>query len=422
MKIAFLSTRIHGLDGVSLEIRKWASILVELGHELYYCAGELGDQPNALLIPEMHFTHPLVEQVQQLAFGQVERDAQLNDLIQQLVQRLSAQIGFFLSENRIDVIIPENILTIPMNIPLGIALSNLIREGNIPTVAHHHDFYWERERFSQNCIPDLLDRYFPPDLPSMHHVVINSLAQEQLQKKKGVRAEIIPNVFDFTHPVSVPSISTSDLRRELGIQPGEIMVLQPTRIIPRKGIELAIDLVAALRQPAKRAALGGRDTKLVISHPSGDEGGEYLAMLLQKAKELDIALILADQLLAPAGRDASLTLWDAYRCADLVTYPSSMEGFGNALLEALYFRKPVVINRYPVYERDIQPLGLDLIEMSGSVNAEVVEQVIAVLNDTQRREKMGDLNFSIAKEHFSYEAIEPKLDKMMGLFALHREK
>ena len=38
------------------------------------------------------------------------------------------------------------------------------------------------------------------------------------------------------------------------------------------------------------------------------------------------------------------TLFDIYPHADLVTYPSYYEGFGNAFLEAVYFRKPVVVN------------------------------------------------------------------------------
>ncbi len=414
MRVAFLSTRIHGLDGVSLEIHKWASILADSGHELFYAAGELGDQRNAMLIPEMHFTHPHIEHIQQMAFGQVEKNAQLDDLIRQSVKRLVTHIRYFLETNHIDVVIAENILTIPMNIPLGIALTQLIKEKNLLTVVHHHDFYWERERFNRNCIPDMLENCFPPDVPSIRHVVINSLAQEQLRKKKGIQAAIIPNVFDFAHPVAAPTHDTENLRRTLGIQRDEIMVLQPTRVIPRKGIELAIDLVAAMRQPQARAALGGRDSKLVISHPSGDEGDAYLTALLRKAEQLQVEVILADRLLTAAGQGADM-LWDTYRCADLVTYPSLIEGFGNALLEALYFRKPVVINRYPVYEADIRPLELDLIEMKGAVTGDVLEEVITVLNDAQRRTQMVEKNFSIAAANFSYQAIRPKLDKMMRL-------
>ena len=38
-------------------------------------------------------------------------------------------------------IIAQNALTIPMNLPLGIALVETVQEMQIGCVAHHHDFY-----------------------------------------------------------------------------------------------------------------------------------------------------------------------------------------------------------------------------------------------------------------------------------------
>ena len=59
MRIGFLSTRLAGTDGVSLETRKWAEVARRLGHEVYYCAGLLDDDlPNPTLIPELHFRDP----------------------------------------------------------------------------------------------------------------------------------------------------------------------------------------------------------------------------------------------------------------------------------------------------------------------------------------------------------------------------
>jgi hypothetical protein len=47
----------------------------------------------------------------------------------------------------------------------------------------------------------------------------------------------------------------------------------------------------------------------------------------------------------------------SYAHADFVTFPSLYEGFGNALVEAMYFRMPTLVNRYSVYVSDIAPLG-----------------------------------------------------------------
>jgi len=35
-----------------------------------------------------------------------------------------------------------------MHIPLGLALTEFLAETSLPCIAHHHDFYWERERFA----------------------------------------------------------------------------------------------------------------------------------------------------------------------------------------------------------------------------------------------------------------------------------
>ena len=414
MRIAFLSTRISGSDGVSLEVEKWASILGGSGYEIFYCAGELADQPNQVLIPEMHFTHPAIQQVQDLAFGINDSGPAIIACIEDIANLLRKKVEQFLDDKHIDLIIAENILTIPMNIPLGVAVTQIIKERNLPALAHHHDFYWERERFLKCNVPGILEEFFPPSLPTLAHIVISSLAREMLEKRKGIEAEIIPNIFNFRENSMASKYSVHEIRSMLGIRSDEIMVLQPTRIIPRKGIEHAIDLVAELRKPSCLEKLSGRPSKLVISHPSGDEGDEYLTMLTRKAQDLGVPMVLADQVFRKDSTTSMEYLWDIYRSADLVTYPSSVEGFGNALLEAIYFHKPIVINRYPVYDADIRPLGFELFEMAGDVTENLVESVIAVLNDPERIKEISENNFQIAKNHFSYEVVKPKLDKMIG--------
>lgn len=44
-RIAFVSPRISGTDGVSLEIGKWAEVLERMGHECFYIAGLCDDRP-----------------------------------------------------------------------------------------------------------------------------------------------------------------------------------------------------------------------------------------------------------------------------------------------------------------------------------------------------------------------------------------
>jgi len=42
----FISTRLAGLDGVSLETQKWADVMRTKGSRVYYMAGELDTDPS----------------------------------------------------------------------------------------------------------------------------------------------------------------------------------------------------------------------------------------------------------------------------------------------------------------------------------------------------------------------------------------
>ncbi|MGC8782050.1 MAG: glycosyltransferase family 4 protein [Anaerolineae bacterium] len=425
MRIGFLSTRIAGADGVSLEIAKLATICRRLGHAVCYCAGELEPwlEPDGMLVPEMHFMHPEARRIHDHSFGAAAEGgggagpAPLRERIAAMAADLRAAIGRFVADFGVDLLFVQNALAIPMHIPLGVALTDFIAATGIPTLAHNHDLPWERERFAVNCIPDILERCFPPNLPSVRHLAINSPAQRELARRKGIQATLFPNIFDFA--TAAPGISdfNADLRQALGLRDDQLFILQPTRVIARKGIELAIELVRRLREEAVRARLGGREAVLVITHPAGDEGPDYLAHIQAQAQAADVPLLyVADRFATERGwRDGQkvYSLWDAYVHADFVTYPSFVEGFGNALLEAIYFRLPVLVNRYPVYAADIAPAGFDLIEVDAAITDRAVEQVVAVLTDPVRRRRMVERNYELARSRYSYEAVTPLLASLL---------
>jgi glycosyltransferase involved in cell wall biosynthesis len=103
------------------------------------------------------------------------------------------------------------------------------------------------------------------------------------------------------------------------------------------------------------------------------------------------------------------TLFDVYPHADLVTYPSHYEGFGNAFLEAIYFGKPVVVNTYAVYARDIDPLGFKTIEIPQLVTSEVVEQTRRILEDAALRAEWARTNYELGLKYFSFAVARRKL-------------
>ncbi len=425
MNIGFLSTRLAGTDGVSLETAKWATIFRRLGHHIYYCAGELeAEGPPGMLVPKMHFEHPEVMWITTHAFGTRTPAPDLYARINALAEELKSHILRFLDAYAIDVLVVENALAIPMNIPLGVALREVIAGTHIPTIGHHHDFYWERERYNVTCIQDILDSTFPPDLPTLHHVVINTPARESLRQRRGIDSVVIPNIFDFARAAPGLSAFARDLRGQLGLTDDHLFILQPTRVVRRKGIELSIELVRRLREPENRRRLLGKEPVLVITHRAGDEGLQYLDELQERAKEAKVPLIYAATRFAARGgilnHQKVYSLWDAYVHADFVTYPSRYEGFGNAFLEAVYFRLPLLVNRYSIFVTDIEPLGFDVIKIEGKVTDEAVEQSINAIMDPVRRRHMVEYNYYLALHHFSYEAITPQLQKLLTACVVSR--
>ena len=411
--IGFISTRFAGTDGVSLEAAKWAKLLWDRQHVSYWFAGELDRDPKAsMLVPEAFFDHEEVRWINQRVFGVKHRTSEISGHIHAMRNYLKGRLYEFIDKFDIHIIIPQNVLSIPMHIPLGLAVTELIGETGIPAIAHHHDFFWERVRFSLNAVQDYIQMAFPPKLPSIQHVVISTLAQEDLALRTGISATVIPNVLDFENEPQVDLEYSKNFRQEIGLAEGDILILQPTRIVQRKGIEHAIELVSQLKDPKY---------KLVISHEAGDEGYDYAHFVEEHARGHNVDLRLVS---CHIGETRGLnekgekvyTLWDVYPHADFVTYTSLYEGFGNAFLEAVYFRKPLLVNRYEVFVRDIEPQEFDLIVMDGFITDSVVNQVREVLESPERRDKMVDHNYLVATRHYSYQVLRKRLAFLIANF------
>ncbi|MFK7803553.1 MAG: glycosyltransferase [Anaerolineae bacterium] len=410
LNIGFISTRFSGTDGVSLETSKWAEVLNLVGHNCFYFSG-LSDRPAdcSYVVPEAYYRHPDVEYRHLEFYGRTTRTAEDSEWIHSWTARFKTHLYNYINKFEIDVLIPENILAIPLQIPLAMAVTELIAETGIPTIAHHHDFSWERKRFLVNGVGDYLSMAFPPDLPSIQHVVINTQGQQALASRRGITSDIIPNVMRYEKEPQGIDPYAADLRKTLGIRDDQIFVLQPTRVIQRKGIEHAIELVQRL----------DRDAVLVISHASGDEGNEYEQRVREYAKMLNVNTLFCDEhfdefrRIDENGRKI-YSFNDAYLHADLVTYPSTIEGFGNAFLEAVYFKKPIVVNNYSIYATDIKPLGFKVIEIDDFVTEETVHRTNEVLNNAALSNAMVETNYTLALQHFSYRILWRQLDILIA--------
>ncbi len=439
--IGIVHYKVGGTDGVSLEIDKWKTVLEDMGHKVHLCAGDLG-QLEGTLIEELYHHLPDVERLNTNTYikfvdynDEVEYRAELEDLAEKIEEGLLN----FVRQKGIDYLIIENLWSNTTSPPAALAASRLVRSIGIPTLAHHHDFYWERVdgiSLTNRTALELVEKNKPPRISCNQNVVINSLAQEELLARKGIASRVIPNVFDFESDPWRRDEYNRDFRQQLGFTEQDVLILQATRIVPRKGIELAFDFVNALNHPERRARLERRglydgrsftkDSRiaLILAGYSEDEiTGEYIKKLKLKHDETETDAIFIEDVIGGRRRADNgkkiFSLWDTYVYADFVTYPSYWEGWGNQFLEALRAKIPIMLFEYPVYKADIEDKGFSVVSLGseladgedGLVHVparkieEAADQAVELLANSSLREEVVESNFEIGRRHYSLNAL-----------------
>ncbi len=416
-KIAIISTRLGGIDGVSVEADKWAKAYSRIGFAPVYIAGKFDwkNIPEAFLIEEMDYYHPKVVSIRKRAFNEVnlEGGKDLKELrvdIEEVKNTLKEKLLDLIEKKGIEILSIENALTIPLNIPLGIALSEILSEKKIKAITRHHDFYWEREQFSGSNIEDILVKYFPPDHQNLKHVVINTIAKRSLYDRKKIDATYIPNIFDFKILKNMGD-NYKSIKGSLGIYDEDLLFLQPTRIIARKNIERSIELTEKLSRKMERKIY------LFISGKSEKNEIEYFNYIINLARAKAINLILSGSY----DRDHENMLKedifdryginDFYKACDMVTLPSDVEGFGNPVIEACAFKKPLFVNNYPVLG-DMLEKGFDFIVIDGKVDNDSVEKSLAFLMDDGSKRIILENNYRIAEKFYSIESLVENLTRL----------
>jgi hypothetical protein len=381
-RVGIISTRLAGTDGVSLETVKWVKVLSSLGYECYYFAGESEwPEDRTYLLPEAHFNQADIESLNHDLFDDYRRLIETSAEISRLKKYIKTHLHLFIEKFSLDVLIAENILSIPMNIPLGLALTEVIVETDIPTIAHHHDFSWERDRFAISGAEDYLRAAFPPTIRQIRHVVINSFAQQQLALRTGLSSTLIPNVMEFRKSPPERDEYTQDMKDELGIDQDEHILLQPTRIVPRKRIELSIELARRL----------DRKCVVLISHESGDEGKKYEEYLRDYAKFIGVKVIFG------TGR------------FDYVRGESSSGKKIYSLADA-----PIVMSTYEIFKTDIQPKGFKIIGFGDYIDNGCIAASRQILDDPAKALEMTEINFSIGLRHYSFSTLEYLLSSLLN--------
>ena len=427
--------RIGETDGVSLEMAKWKKVLKDMKHKVYLIAGDMGTSAG-FKIPFIAYTDKRNNILKEKSFvnlGDWDENkyrAELDDYIEDVYNQLYELMP-------LDLIIVNNMFSLAHNPAAAVALYRFCKDNSIKMIGHHHDFYWERDFYknpTNDYIKSILENFFPP--VDITHVVINSLAQQELKKVKGLDSCIIPNVFDFDQPPWKIDSYNIKIYEKLEISPNDLIFLQATRIVRRKAIELAIDTVAEVKNALKdyigMVTYKGKkiteETKIFLILPGLSEESDYVNVLNEYANQKGVELKFASSICDDIRHEEEeiFSLWDFYAISDFITYPSILEGFGNQFLEAIFSKTPVLIFEYPVFKKDIAPLGFEVVTLGSKaeyekgmyrVNQEEIkkakDQILDILFDSKKVYEITQKNFELGKKYFSYQTLEKKLKELL---------
>eukprot|EP01028_Stygiella_incarcerata_P009126 TRINITY_DN42350_c0_g1_i1.p1 TRINITY_DN42350_c0_g1~~TRINITY_DN42350_c0_g1_i1.p1 ORF type:complete len:571 (-),score=142.10 TRINITY_DN42350_c0_g1_i1:1267-2871(-) len=322
-----------------------------------------------------------------------------------------------------------------------------------------HDSVHERDRFSRpnevfrNFIEEGLCGPHVDGIVFINHMQWVEVARpyfKSVTPHGAARLEntqlVIPNTTEVVEPWRIrddngmlcPLVEETELKRFVDVldivppfRPNEdILLLQHTRVVPRKRIDTAIDFAFALGVRRKVTHPTSR-IFMLISGESGDE-------LTDDVRELEtyfnhnleqfgdhtcpVKLMWGNMHGISSGRvvedDEIVTFaFDdvpalAANLGAIGTYFSDMEGFGNNLLEVMSAGIPTVVRRYRAFETEFEPLGF-LLPKIGLKETEIPSSLVDIveryLDDVSYRNEVVRTNAEILKTHLGHDQIEKGL-------------
>ncbi len=456
---------IHSLigknDGVSIVIDQTVNAMVKdmgigLGN-IYFLAAHSSPRFNAETDEVFWHKNEINKKI--VREFSSEPDASLGEDIHENALVARDIIAGFVKRHSIDILIAHN-TSHPYNfitaVGLGYYLEDLRKQKTVwpKVLVWWHDSYFERAQFGNpNAIILKYLKYLPGTL--IDGIVFINTTQVSLAKRVfsqfdsassnvffADRTAIIPNTHDIYWDWNACKWTGSDLNfppqdpynktflKDIGLEDmvasagysihDTLILLQHTRIVPRKKIETAIDLAFEL---AGRFRKDGQHkcVALLISGHSGDEQArykEYLAACFQKRKDKQpeeaVFMIFGENYIL-SHRDIIVDkkYYNFFEIPGIVaslggigTYFSETEGFGNNLLEMIAAALPVVINRYDIYKIDLEPLGFNMPFIENNrLDDELVDKTYKLANDVVYRNHIVSHNLSILSEKLGHKVI-----------------
>lgn len=293
--------------------------------------GKAGRAYDGLLmrIAILHYTlSPIIGGVERVVHDQAEALRSLGHEVSTCTHEAKLPMA------ALDVVIVHNVFTMPFDLEWTRELTALAADTpQIRWINWVHDVAAVSPHYAHV-------RWQEP-VPAALHVAVSEVRRGDYSRATGLPLEsirVIPNGLNFSTVLGLTGrVAALQLRRH------DLILLHPTRLIRRKNIELGIRVTAALRE-------AGCEVVYVVTgapDPHQADGQRYHQELKVLAAELDVVERVL--FLGEAGALGDEDVRGLYALADALFFPSSGEGFGLPLLEALAHRLPIFCSELSVH-------------------------------------------------------------------------
>lgn len=378
--------------------------LTKHGYEVDLVYGEGGgleyrnleEQKIPLLSPE----NPRVQSVQKEILEKQKETESFNELKTELKQELEKVLV------SAKAVIVHNIPSMPFNFAATAAVNELTGTLKKRFIFWLHDTILVRDEWKTRF------GKFPLTLLHKKNNRIIFVAPTHFRAKQFTSLEkpycipkmtVIPNGVNVEEYLKIDEI-TKQLMTRLSLSFNDFIIVTPVRVLPRKNIEMAIDVVHELTHLS-----GSRKIKLLITGPPGKDPDAiaYEAKLKHRIKmsRLRESVLFCHNLISFKRQlsNHEIRKWsvaDVYNIADLVFIPSKEEGFGLPVIEAGAARKPILCSRIPPFQElireDIEGYMFDLNNPPVDVAFRIYRMML---------ENIVDHNFDQVIEKYDWESI-----------------
>ncbi len=293
-------------------------------------------QPMHLAL--LHYTlPPVIGGVERVIRDQAAALRALGYEVQMLTRHHGLDVDSF------DAVIVHNVFTMPFDLEWTRELTALAA-----STPHLRWINWVHDVAAVN--PHYAHIVWQEPVPQAWHVAVSEVRRRDYVRATGLDKEcirVIPNGLDFA---AVLGLSTRIAA--LRLWEHDLVLAHPTRLIRRKNIEHGIRVTAALQQ-------AGYDVVYAITgapDPHQADGQTYHHELKTLAAELGVTERVL--FLGETGPLSDEDVRSLYVIADALFFPSTGEGFGLPLLEALAHRLPVFCSDLPVHHEVLGEGGM----------------------------------------------------------------